>query len=58
MGQRHRVFHPDGIAFPDVKIRESSAARDREEQIIRWIRYFFNPTTILQEGTGDEHRIE
>jgi len=51
-GKDTGFFIPDGIAFPDVKIRESSAARDREEQIIRWIRYFFNPTTILQEGTG------
>ena len=43
---------PPGVAFPDVKIRESTTAADRLKMLVAWLEYYFNPTTVLKTGSG------
>ena len=51
-GKDTGFFLPDGLTFPDVKIRESQTARDRLEMLTHWLEAYFNPTTVLKsEGT-------
>jgi len=40
------------VAFPDVKIRESTTAADRLKMLVAWLEYYFNPTTVLKTGSG------
>jgi len=51
-GRNTGFIIPPGITFPDVKIRESPAAKDRLDALISWIESYFNPTTVLKK-TGD-----
>jgi hypothetical protein len=43
---------PDGVTFPDVKIRETRTAEDRLKLLVQWIESYFNPTTVLQKGNS------
>jgi hypothetical protein len=43
---------PPGVAFPDVKIRETQTAADRLKLLVSWLEVYFNPTTVLQSGAG------
>ncbi len=52
-GKDTGFFLPDGITFPDVKIRESTTAKDRLEMLVHWLEAYFNPTTVLKrEGNS------
>ncbi len=54
---------PPGVEFPDLKIKEGTTARDFVEERVRWVRFFFNPTTDLDSsgtaiGASDSGRME
>ena len=49
-GKNTSFVIPQGVSFPDVKIRESQTAAARVEMLIKWIESYFNPTTVLKKG--------